>query len=720
MPIVRNKQKIRVQTFNGGEDSTSEPSVVQSPFASIARNTLLDALGKATARDGIVLTGDSPDTLISHYNFDASSSVDSVGSNDGVDESITYVDGKFGKAASFNGTTSIITVSADTTIDIVDMGAFVITVWLRPNTDGENDTGRIFTKGSSYAGILNESSDVVDIDFVVDYDSTDARVITSTTIASDQETFTKIELHHNADKSLDVYINGVKASYATDTQGVGSLVDDGSDDLIIGNNTGTTLTFDGVIDDFRIYDGTRAAIQYEMDKIFGLTRYTTSSIDRIYRIRDVNLERLDDDLKGWTGIDAGFTADKDTNFVQAKDLLFILNKTENVHSMNDSESITDEGNFVDDGASDPPKTVSFGAWAQNNRLFLSGSAISGQEDWVWFSDSLDPQSYAVANVFKVRSGSGGATTWLEPFKLNELIIYKEDSIFVLNMTGATPLTDWTLQPLNTTVGCKAGRTVQDVGNDQIFLDDQGFVRFLSRTSFDKIKTSIVSSPIQSTLNNINLDAIEKCSSEFIDGKYYLAYPSGTATENDAMVIWDSEAAALTGNPASGWTVVPQGKIYASYFSNFLFGDNTIRLVSGDSRTVSLVYKHAGNNDNGEAISMEVAGPLHDLGNRSTDKIWGPLHVVFDSGEATTVELFANIDQKGFESIATLSLEGDAPTLPLVLPFNLGGSVKTTGLFTIKQVGRGKTCIILAIHNTYNQKATFIEYELMVEERIPRP
>ena len=46
-------------------------------------------------------------------------------------------------------------------------------------------------------------------------------------------------------------------------------------------------------------------------------------------------------------------------------------------------------------------------------------------------------------------------------QLNELIIYKEDSIFVLDMTGSTPLTDWTLQPLNEAIGCKAGKTVQD-------------------------------------------------------------------------------------------------------------------------------------------------------------------------------------------------------------------------------------------------------------------
>jgi hypothetical protein len=118
--------------------------------------------------------------------------------------------------------------------------------------------------------------------------------------------------------------------------------------------------------------------------------------------------------------------------------------------------------------------------------------------------------------------------------------------------------------------------------------------------------------------------------------------------------------------------------------------------------------------------MDVAGPKHDGGNRATDKMWGPLHVVFDAGENTTAEIFAEIDDTGFQSIDTLSLTGSAPVLPIDLEFNLGGSEKATQLFQIKQIGRGKTCRIKARHESYNNTATFIEYELWAEERVPRP
>ncbi len=723
-PIVREKQKIRVQTFNGGEDSTSEPSVIKTPAASIARNVNLNSLGKAVQRIGLARVGDNPDELIAHYTFDASDSTDDKGALDGTDTSVSYVDGKFGIAASFNGTTSLITIAADTTIDCDEMEDFVISCWVYVKSDGQNDKGVIFDKvGATTAGyrawVHTESSSTVELSFEVQHADTDAVVETSTTIATD--TWTKLEFHSNADDSLDIYINGAVASYDTDTSGVGAKSDDSANALIIGNRAAADRTFDGYIDDLRIYDGTRAADKYEMDKIYGLTHYKVgSTIDRVYRIRDKDLENLDDDGKGWTTVDAGFTADKQTNFVQAKDILFILNGTEDVHTMASDETVTDEGNFTNDNADDPPKTPSYGAWAQNNRMFLSGSTVAGQEDWVWFSNSLDPQTYDQTNVFKVRSGSGGKVTWLQTFKLNELMIYKEDSIFVLDMSGATPLTDWKLQPVNIDIGCKAGQTVQDIGNDHVFLDHEARVRLLSRTTFDKLRTSVISGPIQDILDDINMDEIAQATSAFIDGKYYLSFPSDTSTINNRTVVWDAEAARLTGNPASGWSVMPADTWNVSAYTTFQFGDNTNRLVVGDSRALSLVYKQSGNTDNGTTIDMEVAGPTHDGGNRHTDKIWGPLFVVWNAGENTTAELFADVEESGFVSLGTLGLTGSSPILPIPLPFSLGGKNKATDMFQIKNLGRGKTCRIKAKHQQYNQTATFIEYELYSEERIPRP
>ena len=156
----------------------------------------------------------------------------------------------------------------------------------------------------------------------------------------------------------------------------------------------------------RIYDGTFAVDDIEIDIIKGITRFHVgSTLDKVYRIKNTDLQALDTDFKGWSNIDAGFSADTTTNFVQAKDMLFILNGTDNVHTMDSGESVTDEGNTN----ADPPRTQ-YGEWAENNRLFLSGSKTQADRDIVWFSDSLDPQTFDRSlNRFAVSQGEGGGS-----------------------------------------------------------------------------------------------------------------------------------------------------------------------------------------------------------------------------------------------------------------------------------------------------------------------
>src|SRR3990167_3728660 len=144
MPVLTaNRVKERTDDFSGGQNSADEPAVIKENQAELLENTIITKRGKAEQRKGISRVGDNPDTLISHWTFDDSSSVDDKEDNDGADTAITYVDGKFGKCASFNGSTSSIMVTADTTIDVNSMGPFRISVWVYADSDGENDEGRI-------------------------------------------------------------------------------------------------------------------------------------------------------------------------------------------------------------------------------------------------------------------------------------------------------------------------------------------------------------------------------------------------------------------------------------------------------------------------------------------------------------------------------------------------------------------------------------------------
>jgi len=716
MPVrINNKQQIRARVFVGGQNSADDPAVLQPGFAQKIQNAIINKAGEVVQRGGTTRIGDNPDTLISRWSFNATSSIDDKASNNGSDVNVTYVDGKFGKAASFNGSDSRIIVSAASNIDVVSMGPCRFSAWIYPLSDGEGDTGRVFDKqatGGAQAWVSDESGGTVVLNFSVDYDSTDALVKTSTTI--NLEEWTKVDFVHNSDKSLDIYINGAIASYATDTTGVGSLVDDSAVDLGIGNNTGLTTTFDGYIDEFRVYDGSFTAAQLALDKVNGLTRYTVgSTIDRVYRIINTSLQRLDDDFKDWTDIDTGFTTDLATNFVQAKDLLFILNGTDNVHSMNSSETVTDEGNTN----TDPPRTT-VGEYMTNNRLFLGGSKTESERDFVWFSDTLDPQTFdRNANVIKVRSGGGGKITALKQFRQDELIIYKEDSVFILFTRGATPLTDWELDVVVDDIGCKAGKTVANLRNEQIFLDNNGDVRLLSRTEFDKYRNSVISDPIRDVLETINLDQIDKAAGYFHDSKYFLFFPTGTSTENDTGVIWDAVAAKKAGTQSAGWTVISQNAMYPSCFTEMEFSDNKIALLFGDNRDISLVHRLLdGKTDDGFPIEMVFRGPLHTV-DFVRDAVFGPAHLVADSSDSTSITVRGSLNATTYTDVGEMTVDSaEGVDLPVNLPVNFsGGAGKSTKFIHTKQLGRAKSFSLEVEHSEYNKSVTLNEYSLFAKQ-----
>jgi len=714
LPVLTSKRaKVTQIDFTGGQNSGDDPSTIKANQASLIENSYITQVGRVEQREGQTPVGDNPATLISKWTFDASTAVDDKSTNEGTATSVTYVDGKFGKCASFNGTTSTITVPANSSIDVTSMGAFRLSAWIYVDSDGENDEGRIFDKFSSTnVGyrffVFGQSGSTVKLDFEVGHATTNTRVITSTTLSTGA--WHKVDAIYNTDKSGDIYIDGTIATYATDTTGVDGISNDSAIALNLGNNLATTRTFDGEIDDMRIYDGSFTADELEIKPILGLTTYAVgTTYNKPIRAIDTKIQELNTNSLTWdniTGLTA-LTADLTTNFIQGLDRLFILNGTDNVFSIDSSLTVTDEGNTN----TDFPRTT-FAEWTANNRMFAGGSQTQSLRDYVWFSDALDPQTWnRSTNVFKVNSGGGGKVTWLKMFKEFELIIYKDDSIFVLQMDGTTPLTDWNLKPLSVVVGCPAGRTVCDIGNDQIYLANDG-VRLLSRTSFDKLRVGVISDPIRDIIEQINQDAVQNSVGFFENGLYLLGVPVGTSTIPNQWMIWDSFAAAKTGDPNGSWTTIPVDVWNMSCMTSFGFGDNLKTIIGGDARSVSLCYKVlSGNTDNGAAIIQDIITKEHDFEEPFTIKIFDPVRFTAETGSDANYNYSIDVDHTGFSSIASTGTLSGALQTPFTTPTTTGGSEANNSSYRSKFAGKGTTARLRITNSVYNKRPTFIDYEL---------
>ena len=443
------------------------------------------------------------------------------------------------------------------------------------------------------------------------------------------------------------------------------------------------------------------------NRILGIFHYNAgAALDTILRARLTKIQRLASNFSDWTDITGltSLTTGLTTNFAQANDRCFILNGTDNVHSIDSSFTVTDEGNTN----TDFPKTT-FAEWATNNRMFASGSLTDSERDYVWFSNALDPQTWVRdTNVFKVRSGNGGKVTWLKMFKEFELIIYKNDSIYVLNMDGATPLTDWTLKPLSTVIGCPAGRTVADIGNDHIYLANDG-VRLLSRTTLDKLRIGVISDPIRDIIESINQDAIHTANGWFENGLYILNVPVGTSTVPNRTLIWDSVAAARNGDPNSAWTTVPTDTWNFSCMTSFGFGDNKKTFVGGSSLATSLCYKVlSGTDDAGTAIVQKIITRQQDFGEPFLKKIFDPSEFIAESGSDGVYLVEMQVDGGGWLTVGQIDCAGGLTT-PFTTPATTTISNDAKGDYRTKFAGKGHFVEFRISNSVDDAIPTFLEY-----------
>lgn len=379
----------------------------------------------------------------------------------------------------------------------------------------------------------------------------------------------------------------------------------------------------------------------------------------------------------WTVINPASpqTAGKDTQFVQANDLLFILNGF-------DSTSYYNGTNFVKTLVypTSPPSATT-GAWLRNY-LFLSGATT--EDDWVYFSNNANPQVFSDGDIVKISTGDGQSVLRLEPFRLNELVIYKEESIYILDITGNTPLIDWTVQPISNSIGTIASRSVVNLGNDQWFLSSEPIaIRSLARTQFDKILLGFVSQPIQDIFDGsgavtINRTQADKSAAVLFDNKYILAIPTGTSLVNNTVVVYDFLRESWY--RIEGW--FPRDWI--------IFDDRLFYTDANDGRVFEVFVDTGGDFSQGPnfidfasspdvGINFQYISKAIDFGNSENYKQLDSIEVELSAVGNYNAEVFINMDNTGWQKIGDVNMSGSGVSLPVTLPFTLSndGIVRKT-------------------------------------------
>ena len=197
------------------------------------------------------------------------------GNNGTLTNGPTRAIGKIGQALSFDGVDDVVDAGSATNLD--NLSAITFSAWILSRSEGEGGTGHIVSKygtgGTGSGWRLKFGSGTTNaLQFNVQYATTDLeRYASNNTLQLNVWQHVVVTWDGSASASAArIYVNGAETTYQTTGNPVDARVDDNTNNLRIGNSATTQETFNGLIDDVRVYN--RALSPDEVKRLYNMGR----------------------------------------------------------------------------------------------------------------------------------------------------------------------------------------------------------------------------------------------------------------------------------------------------------------------------------------------------------------------------------------------------------------------------------------------------------------
>jgi hypothetical protein len=165
-------------------------------------------------------------------------------------------------------------------------------------------------------------------------------------------------------------------------------------------------------------------------------------------------------------------------------------------------------------------------------------------DEVAASDILDTATFdQIANQFRVSGGTADYVVAMHGFYDDGLIVLNRNSLHLISGTQGS-LTDTVVKELTSEVGCLARKSVVVIGNNLLFLSDNGVYGMSFMNDYNlRGAEEPLSKNIQPYIDRINKSLASKSVAAYHDNRYYLAVPldseDGTeATGNNSILVFN--------------------------------------------------------------------------------------------------------------------------------------------------------------------------------------
>ncbi|MDA7623031.1 hypothetical protein N8645_00700 [bacterium] len=259
-------------------------------------------------------------------------------------------------------------------------------------------------------------------------------------------------------------------------------------------------------------------------------------------------------------------------------------------------------------------------------------------DEVIASDILDTDTYdQIYAQYRFNAGEADFNVGLHSFSEDNLMVFNRNSIHLI--TNTTSLQAASTKLLTNEVGCVARKSITQVGNQVIFLSDNGVysTQFFDEYNLRGTDTPL-SEPINVTIQRINKAHWDKSVAAYFDNRYFLAVPLDNSTNNNAIIIynflnkqWESiDQVNDTDFHVSNLLVVGEGDARGVYAVNDLGGVQKLdERVDGVDRVITQI--------GGSQKNINVPGSLttrqYTLGSLER-KNWKQFEMHVESGAST--------------------------------------------------------------------------------------
>jgi len=224
--------------------------------------------------------------LVGHWRLDESgntaAALDASGQgNDGTltnfpaDPSANWVTGRVGGGLDFDGTDDVVDIGSPAMFDAILPGSVTLSAWIYPRSMGQSDAGKILDRNTTSGANANGgwhfrigNTNTIEFSYGCGAGGADNLELRAANNAVSLNAWSHVTVTWDGSANASgahIYVNGLETPYKTSDSCVGGFHDDDGVDLLIGNVTAQNRTFDGLLDDVRVYN--RVLTEGEIKKL---------------------------------------------------------------------------------------------------------------------------------------------------------------------------------------------------------------------------------------------------------------------------------------------------------------------------------------------------------------------------------------------------------------------------------------------------------------------